>query len=728
MVSYSYPIIALIVFLTFASCNCVGAYRYPTGQPEVNESKGEITVLFPQRVGVTLATDRGYVKGIKRATIGEDVVLDSADDDAIEFPRVCTFSGNIEVLDNWSAYLKERQANGGKWPPRGNCRIEEVLLKCRYDAWRQTANGVVVTCKNDAGNVTVEWLLEPTTMTLGDKLYKGLRWKLRVVGMPKTLAVSVEETVAFGAGDWAFSQRWYPFAEGRLGCGEEFKLPQLTYFARQQPFFFKAGKAGSVVSFFGSVVTASVSVAEEPQSVRVCSKIPVKADDEGVIETPTKYWLRADGDCSDKWKALDEWTDVLDGLGDYYRAMSGIRRVEPLPTLMWQSGLEVFDKYQNTGNVSSLEDSWFYRFAEESLPRLAEVGVRTIYLGSVFESDGDHKQEEYAAGAESLGSTCAPWVLEVSPVKGSRSALAYLCNKAHELGMKIVCWSTPAHLSNSSPLLRQHPDWLAWRADGTPETCGYQDITGINLTRGHLDYTVTRYAEMHKATMFDGIWQDSFLTFGALTDFSDGRPYPQLNQTLELQRKLQELGCTELHIEGCGPFGLSSGGFEYWKPEVSAKAVGREYGLYYHIADMVLEPDSYYRALASKGAIGLKSLDEFLNLPDKARQRIMQANRDYLSVMAHMKRRYLIGKGEKWLGVEWRDTDRVRVLFAFERFTYEVADGAIVEDVTAGRTRQVQDSRFTAERWHTYVVTAPLSGKDFSSKPGTTTSDSERMN
>ncbi|NIA16604.1 MAG: hypothetical protein GWP08_21310 [Nitrospiraceae bacterium] len=282
--------------------------------------------------------------------------------------------------------------------------------------------------------------------------------------------------------------------------------------------------------------------------------------------------------------------------------------------------------------------------------------------------------------------------------------------------MKIVLWSSPAHLSNSSGLLQEHPDWIAWRRNGTPADYDWGDITGTSLRSGYYDYAVDRYRHLREATGFGGIWLDSFLTFGVTTDFREAQPRPQLDRVLQLERELVKMGVTEIHLEGCGPFGLSTCGYpaepyEYGNLVDRLKAIGRaqrirgrEYGLYRYLADNLVEPGSYYRALAAKGAIGVFNLRVIDRMDAKDRRQIVQANRDYVRVVDRMERRQLIGSPKTWNGVAWtRSGARERILFAFGRFHYPPGDGARIEDITSGVSNRAPRT-FLTEPWHTYVI------------------------
>lgn len=682
-------------------------FAYPSKTRRVVAKAGQLVVLFPEKVGVWLSVEKGIVKGIERIVVGQREVLAPLAEGGRAPVASVVAGGRIEPVEDWAAYLREREkkfGNGGRFPKRGGLKIEKVAIEGRFVGWREDGPWVCVTSRLESG-ATAEWLFAPTSEKIGGGTYSGLKWKLRLTGFGKVHEIAVEEPVTLTVGDWRLAQVWGPFEEHQLGLSGEFHMPERGYFARQQPFFFLAGEDGSTVSFFNSVVHAMVSETRDVDRIVVRTRIPVRADK--VIETPQKVWLFRKGDFSSKWDALNEWTWVFDSLAERYRAMKGIAPVEPRPTLLWQSAQNAKlwgrDYLGAAKGGLPQEKRWFYRLASE-IPKLARWGVRVIYVSGALESDADKTKADRLPGSICFGSVCAPWRVEVSPCMGGVDGLKHLCDAAHRHGVRIVLWSTPAHLSNSSPLLREHPDWLAWKADGTPEHFGYRDITGVSLHRGYFDYAMRQYEKIRRATGFDGLWQDSFLTFGILTDFRESTPYPQLDETVEMQRRLQAMGCTEIHIEGCGPLGLSSGGCGYGRPVFFSRIEGKEYGLYNYMADTSVEPQSYFRALASKGVVGIKSIVDFEELPSDVRKRIVKFNRAYLEALPFMKRRRLLGRDEKWLGVEWFDqSGRGTVLFTFEPLEYEVHEIAPVRDLIDARQVAVEYGRLRTEPWHVYV-------------------------
>jgi len=510
---------------------------YPGREPSVSVSGNEIAILFPQRVGVWLATEGKEVIGIKRVTVEQEEVLSTSEGAAVPPVASAIKGGKIEPVRDWAAYLTQRDRERGTsyaFPKRGGLSIEKMPLKGKFAGWERQGEWICISVRLSSGYA--QWFFAPASVRIGSAVWKGIRWKLRLRGLGRVFQVTVSEPVAFSVGDWRLAQVWGPFEEHRLILGE-FNLPPRGYFAWQQPFFFLAGDRGATLGFFEAPVYAVVSETQETDRLIVRSEIPVRGDE--VIDTPAKVWLFRSKDFSSKWDAINEWTQCFDYLANRYRLQKGIKEVEPKPTLLWQHGWQVRlwgkDYYAAAKEGLPQQERWFYRLANE-IPRLAQWGIRVVYVSGAIESDADKTKADWLPGSLCFGSVCAPCRLEVSPCMGGEQGLKHLCDIAHRHGVKIVLWSTPAHLSNSSPLLYEHPEWLAWRADGEPEHFGYGDITGVNLRRGYFDYAIRQYQTIRRTTGFDGVWQDSFLTFGILTDFSEMRPYPQLDETVEMQR------------------------------------------------------------------------------------------------------------------------------------------------------------------------------------------------
>lgn len=686
---------------------------YPQRAAEVQNGPRSIAVLLPEKVGLWLDKKGSLVGGIERITAGQHEVLGPIPGGAPAPSATVITGGRIRPVRHWTAYLRQRgdhKAMPGfyktpatfrfrPFPSRGEVRTANLSLTGRYLGWRKEGKWTCVKVRLKRGQM--DWLIAPTKARIGHAVYRGIQWRLRLQGVGKVISVGASEPLVVKAHTWHFTQRWGKFSEPRLQAGGEFHLnwtpggmPYDYYFAGRQPFFFAAGAAGATVSYFKKVVPAGETEAQEGDRLLVRLHIPVRTE-RGSAVTPDVKWVFSPGDFSSRWTALNEWTHVFDFTGHYYRSMMGVRRVEPLPTLF------AFGEPGRGGEP--------FRTLASKLPQIAKIGIKVLFV-SALESTVDKPARDYLIGSSNNPNVCAVWRSEISPHFGGKAGLKQLRDAAHRLGVKVIIWSATGDFSNSSPLLRQHPDWLAWNANGTPMNVGYGDVAGVSFRRGALGYVLRKYLEIRGATGLNGMWQDSFITFGVLTDYRARHPYPQLGPSVKLIREEQAMGCHYVMIEGCGPFGLSSGGYGLGDPiAFRALVKGKEYGLYYVNADTLLEPHSYYRTLASKGGVWFElnrggSISNLEALSRPGRQFIVAANRAYIAVLPYMQQRHLIGKGKNWLGVEWLDGGKPRVLFAFTPMPWKVPTGATVRDVTAGVVHIVRTGIFQAAAWHTYLI------------------------
>jgi hypothetical protein len=159
-----------------------------------------------------------------------------------------------------------------------------------------------------------------------------------------------------------------------------------------------------------------------------------------------------------------------------------------------------------------------------------------------------------------------------------------------------------------------------------------------------------RLAEVRAKTGADGVLIDSFLTFAMLPNMGIAQPVSELPSAVKLLGELRKtVGFSEIHVEGVGPFGVSSSGFggealempdengsHTMIGELVGTVVGREYGLYRWAGDLPINSDSYYRALASKGPSWVRNMKVLDQLAESVRSRIARANLDYVAVLEHM--------------------------------------------------------------------------------------------
>ena len=693
-------------------------------EPKVSVSDTAVRVVFPThpKVEAVLSVDNGEIIGLSHVSVDGCDVL-AAPCVGLSSPMARRLeAGMIAPIEDLDAYLAERAETGDRhaFPKRGELHTTDIPLRGRLAGWRRDGSAVVFDAALRDGRA--EWRLAPALTRTHAGTYVGMSWQLRLYDVGRVYEVEIEEPVVFAEGDWRFQQRGSQTGgrneeESRLSLRVDpehsHTVSKRKYNARQQPFFFLAGGRGATLSFFDGISCADVWEAQKRERIALYSTIPVRPDTEGRIATPAKIWVFRRADVSNKWTAINEWTWAWDRVIGDLQAQEGIQPIEPLPTLFHLQfdtpGLEfgMSSALRKTMAPPALEDSWLRRFADEVVPKAAAWGIGAIELRAVLDTDIDHTESEFPAGSFAEDSVCSPWGLRISPKLGGEEGLAYVVQKAHEHGIQVAIWSAPAHQSVCSPVVRAHPDWLMFDLDGRVNNRGYVTLVGMNLAAGFRTYMEDAYKRLRDQTGLDGVWADSYCAFGADRDMSDAAPYPQLQETASLQRALQRMGYTLLMKEGCNPFGLSS------RSSGLHGVYGREYLRYYFLYNhsdpsLRCDPNSYFRTLASKGVMEIRSPRDFESLPEKTRERIIKANFAYTKALPLMKRRFVLGHGDTWQGVAWMDQQgQMRVLFSFESFDWRVHQGAQGRELMTGEPFRASGGMVPARPWRVYVLDPP---------------------
>lgn len=709
------PPTVLLLPLCVLSAGPIGA----AAPPAVVEDAVSITITFPGSAALRLVKAGGRVRGIRWLELNGRRTFSLAAPDVVAPPSIeITDSCRWSAPSSWRHYLGLRATNRGLWVSRGGCRPRIVEL-ARASYVRTTIDGGVVSVLFRTTDGPVAWQFVGRTDTVGGDLYRGLGWRLQTAGMPGAVRAHFRQPIPLGRDEWLLAQRWGGFVEERLHSGTRFGVEPTILNAFWQPFSFVAGSKGARLGWFERPTAARMAIERDgPFLVRALA-IPFGKGPQRT--TPFAFLEASTAPLADPWARRNAWTAAYDAVAELYRARTGIQPVDPLPTYLWATAPEKdYDAFVYGGRPTT---PWLQRFAKD-LPRLARLGLAEVHLQSPWHSDAEHAIDERVdltnhdgrfPPRERIGSGHAPWDQTLSRVNGGQAELARFTDHAHDLGLRVVLWTNLAHLSISSPWLDEHPDWPMWTVGGVPHDEGYGDITGTSLRSGFRDELIERLSQVRDTTGVDGVFLDSFLTFGVATDYSRSEPRPQLTESLDLVREIQARGLRDVSLEGVGVLGLSTGGYGYEAtaylgrphPEELARfraIQGREYGLYRYVADTFLEPESYYRALASKGVMAVFDLRQFDDLDSEQQARIVRANFEYLFVRPWMQRRLLLGRGATWQGVAYRrDGAKEVVLFAFEPFDMALPGTWEVHDLTAHRLLVVEN-RLRAEPWHTYLA------------------------
>ncbi len=685
---------------------------YPSEAPSLAIDQESISILFPKHIMIRFVrSSSGGISALEELVVADRLIMkDSGLRSGVPALTVVG-DGSVGGVTDWASYLEERAANGMEWPRRGGRGTRTLPLSdaTLADA-RVDGQTVVLTLSfpSEGDNATLQWRFSAVDTSAVGHTFSGVSWSVEVHNVPGATWFNILEPVRAMYGNWAFQQTWGRWYEAQIDFIAPFTIPEKWYFADSQPYYFTGGRQGIFLSGFDRVTAAKVKVVDEDGYHYVDVSLPLAAGSKR--SSAARGWLWSSDTVGDKWGALDLWTDLYDSLASVYRKQVGVDEVDPKPIMIWSNWNQRPDPAQGQ---PPLEQSLFFKTAQEQLPRAGHYGFAVLMLDAPWESDWDHSPNEYLVGSGSWGSGNAPWRITPSPLQGGQPGLDYLAQQAAQQGIELVLWNTPGHLSNSSPLLLEHPEWVRWSISGVPEVAGYDDVTGTVLDGGWFDYALGQVKSIHTSAPFSGFLVDSWLTFGTYVDGGAAQPEPVLSTSMAMQKAWRDAGITEIYIEGAGPIGISSGGFgaeslgtaeDAAAREAYSRIKGREYGLYRYSADMVVEPESYYRTLASKGVVPVYGAQIGSLWSDETMSFIRRYNLDYKRVYHFMQHRHLIGDGDQWLGVSWtKDGFAGEVLFAFSQFDHTVAQCALVEDVSSGTTFRPQGA-FTTEPYHTYLI------------------------
>lgn len=102
-----------------------------------------------------------------------------------------------------------------------------------------------------------------------------------------------------------------------------------------------------------------------------------------------------------------------------------------------------------------------FKAVENDLERIKALGVDIVYLLPIQPSGEVHRK----------GSMGSPYAIKdyraVDPAQGTMDDFKSLCNKIHEMGMKVMIDVVYNHTSPDSVLAMTHPEWFYHKADGT---------------------------------------------------------------------------------------------------------------------------------------------------------------------------------------------------------------------------------------------------------------------
>ena len=204
-------------------------------------------------------------------------------------------------------------------------------------------------------------------------------------------------------------------------------------------------------------------------------------------------------------------------------------------------------------------ESSFEEHARELLPILDDHGYRQVEIGWVWkrgnmlESQDPWPTLKVWDGSQLEGTTHFQTDRndEITDTAGGIQGLARFAELAHQRGMKVFIWHQTAHGWAGMPDVRQHPEWLSYKANGTVRGWTNKDrmpVIWFDLNSRWKQVTLERLRKIKQATNIDGLWLDIYAT-GSTANFSKPVTSYSTAERSDYIRQLREMGY-DIQAEG----------------------------------------------------------------------------------------------------------------------------------------------------------------------------------
>lgn len=442
------------------------------------------------------------------------------------------------------------------------------------------------------------------------------------------------------------------------------------------------------------------------------------------VVTPWKHMLFLSAPAQwDRAARRNVWHKVYEQAHGAIRAVAGVERSHVHPR-QWlpQFGQDTFI----FNDKEHPRDRFLYLYADEVLPRWADMGVREICSFSLWQTDYtiDRLKTKQGSGnplhgALIVGSICNVHSHEIDSLWGGPDALAYFTDKAHQLDMKVQMWWA-SHMSRRAPIFQQRPDFMMNARDGLPNGGGFghQIIISLDLNNEEcFEYIYNQLKAVYEATGIDGLFHDSYGNMTFLpTNFDDPQRRGQQQAFARLLNRLQALGMDSFTIEGIGPFGVGHFGMNLLASDPAEQKgyqnaldwwVGEEdmmYGLNMGCGPAPIWPGREeqarvfsFRCIANGGRFGFSHTGG-----GPWRDWWREHNQMMARLGPVFGQRQLLPEDQ---GVLWH-MDQRQVLFAFKPIKFDVDPNIRVSEVTADGPNEitVTDGVLRAHAWKVYQL------------------------
>jgi len=582
----------------------------------------------------------------------------------------------------------------------------------RYRAWTldrvvpaADGRGAVLCTTLRAGEGSsdrLDWQVRSAVWRIGGKLAVGFSYRFEFRSRVRSLHQLIER------GSWSLGQGvegllYLEQAEGYGTGSRAVRLGPDTEIPHRQPLPAKETPesrqgVGDFVDVLSSAEASLVRFVSEPA---LTFKDSYRAPGAPEIATEERYVTPLTSHFLSPWMTvlvypeggLNAWFQIRDAVAAHLRRQAHLTWQPPLPWV----GISSFDVANWTEDVAGHLD--FYR----------RMGFRRLWKWSLFQTDWsewDTLTPEQRRMVDRAPLSHSVLCLEWASFPGARRAeggvrqrVRELCRQARQRGLEVILWFPTAHLSPRSPLLREHPDWIVRRKDGSPFRYVYEELVGVSHAQGYGTYALDRLRALRRQAPFAGIFLDSFQVFGSdAIDYGSPRWRPQFPALLDFLRALQRAGLTVL-AEGQTPYAIpASTGF---LQHVQSDPEFLLYKTNPHWGGQKVSPERYFRLVAFMAP---PLLDEQAWWSDEALQALgSYVNRAYNRRWPSMFRCLLLpqGQGTLW----WDRRGGQATLFAFRSGWVEVgARLGRAWEVFRGSPAPVEGSRVKVEAYRVYVL------------------------
>jgi hypothetical protein len=428
------------------------------------------------------------------------------------------------------------------------------------------------------------------------------------------------------------------------------------------------------------------------------------------LVTPAKWILFTPGNLPEH-EARDLWWDTAQAVHGGIRQRFGVSASRMLPEGPFHQGFGYETRIHNNKLQMGLRaGQWVDHpdvidaYAEQVLPRLAELGFKRFKPEVVTESDVtvlgmQRKLDQGIHGDLHCASVCATQRLLPAEFWGGLPAWRRMYERGHSLGLQIGHW-IGAHMSPRAPILDQHPSYRMIDALGFPAGGGYgfHTLNVANWNSGFADWAFDDLRRWKEEAGLDFLWVDSYSNLGMLQINYADHMRPQYAAFARFLARLQQIGIREFTFEsmsalGCPSFGMSDlqGAHRAQRLDVAGQ---NDFGWWADEPDMICDmhiclhdiPRSaaeserlQFQAMASRGMLHYGRSSEWggfvsrdLDLPDWWRRNLAIFNR--AEPLMHGVRRLLPDRA----GVVWH-SDAGRCIWTFTDVDVPDATAATIQ-------------------------------------------------